>query len=262
MRRPNVWMIGDWRQTEFAPAAEYLRRETDLILLTGIHEALTTWDEPDLVLLVASRPGRFSAAEVERLHRRAPLARLIALLGGWCEGEVRSGHPWPGVSRIYAHQWQARLPRELQAWQPRTATELDRLLTSWPGAKSQRQLVGVATAQRTMFEALANACRPFGKDAVWLLPSLPLPVQHVDAIIHDATFDLARELEVMSELRDRLRNPPTLLLLDYPREHDLMRASRAGAAAVLARPYLIADLADEIERIIGKLAAVRLIAAA
>jgi CheY-like chemotaxis protein len=256
MTKLHIWMLGDWDQPEFAPAVDYLRQNAELLLVDGRPP------EPDVIFLVASRPGRFSAVEVEQLHRRAPLARLIALLGGWCEGEVRSGHPWPGVNRIYAHQWQARLPRELQTWQPRTATELDRLLTSRPAATTQRQLVGIATAPRTMFEALASACRSFGKDAVWLLPSLPLPVQHVDAMIHDATLDLACELEAMSELRDRLHNPPTLLLLDYPRENDLQLATQAGASAVLARPYLVADLAAEIERITSKPAAVRLIAAA
>ena len=263
MRQPLVWMIGDWQQAEFSPAAEYLRTETKLFELVGIAEALARHSgEPDLILLVASRPGRFSTAEVEQLHRRAPLARLIALLGSWSEGEIRSGHPWPGVTRIYAHQWQARLPRELQTWQPRTANEIDRLMSSRPAAKAQRQLIGIVAGQRTMFDALSAACRSFGKDAVWLLPNLPPPVQHVDAVIHDATHDLADELEVMSELRARLHKPPTLLLLDYPRQGDLQLAAEAGATAILARPYLIADLAAEIERITSAFESERLIAAA
>src|SRR5262245_46214259 len=124
MKGPHVWILGDWKELEFAPAVTYLRHEVDLNPLvnnvrgSGVFgvEVFTEsqvadvkdsrpQSDPDLILLVASRPGRFSAAEVEALHRRAPLARLVALLGTWCEGEVRSGHPWPGVNRIYAHQW-------------------------------------------------------------------------------------------------------------------------------------------------------------
>ena len=194
------------------------------------------------------------------LHRRAPLARLVALLGSWCEGEVRSGHPWPGVTRIYAHQWQARLPRELESWQPRTATEIDRLMNSRP-AKSERQLIGIAAAQRTMFDALATACHSFGQDAVWLLPNLPPPVQCVDAVIYDATHELPDELARLSELREQLHAPPTLLLLDFPRQSDLLAAMQAGVASVLAKPYLIADLAAEIERLATPVSQ-RLIAAA
>ncbi|MCE9527902.1 MAG: response regulator [Planctomycetales bacterium] len=281
MSKPLVWMLGDWEQPEFAPAVAYLRREVNLDLLpsdirgSGVFGVCdfakqTVWDakdggprttDPDLILLVASRPGRFSAAEVESLHRRAPLARLVALLGSWCEGEVRSGHPWPGVTRIYAHQWQVRLPRELETWQPRTATEIDRLMSIRPATKSQRQLIGIAAAQRTMFDALAAACRSYSKDAVWLLPNLPPPVQRVDAVIYDATLDLPDELARLTELRDQLHNPPALLLLNCPRQNDLEQAAQAGASSILVKPYLITDLAAEIERITTP-AAHRLIAAA
>ncbi|MFN0017182.1 MAG: hypothetical protein ACKVP0_02920 [Pirellulaceae bacterium] len=255
MRKPHVWMLGDWEQAEFAPAVGYLR--TNVSLSPAISST-----EPDLILLVASRPGRFSAAEVESLHRRAPLARLVALLGSWCEGEVRSGHPWPGVTRIYAHQWQARLPRELDTWQPRTASEIDRLMSSRPAIKSLRQLIGIAAAQRTMFDALATACRSYRKDAVWLLPHLPLPVQRVDAILYDATLDLPDELARLTELRDQLHNPPAILLLNCPRQSDLEQVRQAGATSILAKPYLIADLAAELERITSSSASQRLIAAA
>ncbi|MGI8978184.1 MAG: hypothetical protein ACR2FY_03050 [Pirellulaceae bacterium] len=262
MNMPYVWMLGDWEQPEFAPAVAYLRREADLnLLVSDAKDSRPRTNDPDLILLVASRPGRFSTAEVETLHRRAPLARLVALLGGWCEGEVRSGHPWPGVTRIYSHQWQARLPRELETWQPRTATEIDRLMSSRPATKAQRQLIGIAASQRTMYGALAAACRSFGKDAVWLLPNLPSPVQRVDAVIYDATLDLPVELVRLSELRDQLHVPSAILLLDFPRQSDLEQATAAGATAILAKPYLIADLAAEIERITAP-AVQRLIAAA
>jgi len=282
MRQPHVWMLGDWEQAEFAPAVAYLRHEANLGLLqcdvrgSGVFgvqdfaeqkvrdakDSRPRNTDPDLILLVASRPGRFSATDVESLHRRAPLARLVALLGTWCEGEIRSGHPWPGVTRIYAHQWQARLPRELATWQPRTATEIDRLMSNLPVAKAHRQLIGIAAAQRTMFDALAAACRSFGQDAVWLLPSLPPPVQRVDAVIYDATLDLPDELARLTKLREQLHSPPALLLLDFPRQINLDQTASAGATSILAKPYLIADLAAELERITSSPASQRLIAAA
>ena len=282
MNKPAVWVIGDWEQPEFGPAVAYLRREANLTLsecdlkgsgVFGVIESARqkVYDakdsrprpssDPDLILLVAARPGRFSVAEVEALHRRAPLARLVVLLGSWCEGEVRSGHPWPGVTRIYAHQWQARLQRELATWQPRTATEIDRLISSQPGMKAPRQLIGIAAAQRTMFDGLAAACRSLGKDAVWLLPNLPPPVQRVDAVIYDATLDLSTELARLSQLQSQLHAPPTVLLLDFPRERDLELAAKAGVTSILARPYLLADLMAEIERITSTVP-VRLVAAA
>ena len=84
MRRPYVRMLGDWKQPEFASAIEYLRREAKLAnsasRITGSKGGRLRPIDPDLILLVASCPGRFSAAEVESLQRRFPQTRLVASL--------------------------------------------------------------------------------------------------------------------------------------------------------------------------------------
>jgi hypothetical protein len=238
-------MLGDWKQPEFASAIEYLRREAKLAnsasRITGSKGGRLRPIDPDLILLVASRPSRFSAAEVESLQRRFPQTRLVALLGSWCEGEIRSGHPWPGVTRIYAHQWQARLPQEL---------EIRRAVTKIK-AKLPRRLVGIATAQYVSFAALAIACRSMAHESVWLPPNRPLPVPRVDAILYDATLELPAELAHLKQLREQLVRPPVVLLLDFPRPSDLELASQAGVSAVLARPYLLTDLAAELQRIMA-----------
>ena len=273
MQRPTVWLIGDCDHLEFAPAMEFLRLETLLHKFTSTGETGEyAGPEPNLILFAVARPGRFSAAQIESLYRRAPLANLLALLGGWCEGEVRSGRPWPGVTRIYAHQWQPRLRQEvlhasshvsLAAWQPRTASEMDRLLSpARTSPSTPHRLIGIMAARRTMFEALAGACETHGHSAVWLLPALPPPVQNVDAILCDATLDLTTELALLGSLREQLHAPPAIVLLDFPRYGDIARATSAGVTAVLARPYLIADLAAEIERITRAPAAIRHVAAA
>ena len=247
MRRPYVRMLGDWKQPEFASAIEYLRREAKLAnsasRITGSKGGRLRPIDPDLILLVASRPGRFSAAEVESLQRRFPQTRLVALLGSWCEGEVRPGHPWPGVTRIYAHQWQARLPQELAIRQQRAVTKIK--------AQLSRRLVGIATAQYANFAALATVCRSIGQEVVWLPANRPLPVQRVDAILYDATLELPAELAHLKQLREQLVRPPVVLLLDFPRPSDLELASQAGVSAVLARPYLLTDLAAELQRIMA-----------
>ena len=94
-------------------------------------------DSPDLMILLVAHPGEFSAAAVEEWRHRAPLARVVALLGAWCEGEARSGHPWPAIPRIYWHQWVNWFAREMSALEagicgtlslPITATDEERLL--------------------------------------------------------------------------------------------------------------------------------------
>ena len=67
----------------------------------------------DVIVVAQAYPGQFSGEALDRLARLAPLARVVVLLGSWCEGEVRSGRPWPGAIRVYWHQWPARCAQEL-----------------------------------------------------------------------------------------------------------------------------------------------------
>ena len=68
---------------------------------------------PDVIVVAQAFPGQFSLDEIDRIRGLAPLARLLGLLGSWCEGEVRTGLPWPAVIRIplsgsfyqYFHWW-------------------------------------------------------------------------------------------------------------------------------------------------------------
>jgi hypothetical protein len=92
---------------------------------------------PDVIVVAQARPGEFSHQAVDRLRRLAPLARIVGLMGSWCEGEMRSGSPWPASARVYWHQWPARCGGELghlargvpSSWSlPITATEEERLL--------------------------------------------------------------------------------------------------------------------------------------
>ena len=92
---------------------------------------------PDLIVVAQAFPGQFSHEAVDRLRQLAPLARILGLMGSWCEGELRSGSPWPATMRAYWHQWPVRCQREFRrlaegrwgSWAlPPTATEEERLL--------------------------------------------------------------------------------------------------------------------------------------
>ena len=88
-----------------------------------------------------SRPGGRSAAAP------GPLARIVGLLGSWCEGEVRSGRPWPGAMRIYWHQWPGRWHAELDRLRgacpiwglPLTAGDEDRVPAMFDAPLPRRQ---------------------------------------------------------------------------------------------------------------------------
>src|SRR4029078_6576733 len=99
----------------------------------------------------------------------APLARLVALVGPWCEGEMRSGRAWPGVVCVPWRGWQRRLPQVLGLDRsdeeraerlPRTATETERIERSIVTVAANRRFRGMAlvrTNSRLTFESIADA---------------------------------------------------------------------------------------------------------
>ena len=140
-------LLGDADRREFCEARDRLTALGRVRRAGGVEEAaaiLAGGGPPvDVIVIAQARPGEFSHDNVQRLRQIAPLARIVALLGSWCEGESRSGKPWPGVVRTYWHQWPARAERELRrlaagecsAWAlPPTATDEEHC---WP-ARSGR----------------------------------------------------------------------------------------------------------------------------
>jgi CheY-like chemotaxis protein len=123
----------------------------------------------DLLVLSESRPGRFSAAAIEALRRRSPLARVWRLLGSWCEGETRSGRPPLGCLSTYWHQWEARWAQERAraaaghppAWAlPLTSSPEERALAAaeYPLARAGGP-IGICAPHAATAMALADACR-------------------------------------------------------------------------------------------------------
>ena len=53
--------------------------------------------EPALVVIGQTWPGEIGRPQLMRLRQAAPLTRICGLFGSWCEGETRSGQPWPGL---------------------------------------------------------------------------------------------------------------------------------------------------------------------
>ena len=114
----SILLIGDADRREFRQARDELAALGASGGLPASRPRRPCWrgEEAavDVIVVAQARPGEFSHAGIERLRQSAPLARVVALLGSWCEGEVRSGKPWPAAVRTYWHQWPARADRELR----------------------------------------------------------------------------------------------------------------------------------------------------
>ena len=214
---------------------------------------------PDVVILVQSRPGIIRDSEVIELQRAVPLAGKYAVLGSWCEGESRSGKPWPGVTRCYWNDWPSRWREEIERircgqlplWSmPVTATNEERLL-SRSHSRSRRLNSGyivVVAASAEARRAVSEAARLTQTSVVECHPDQKIVAHTVQAIIWDTTLEAASDPEQVKSLKGRFRGAPLLALVTFPRRHNLEQMRAAGIAAVIAKPWLIEDLLQQIGR--------------
>jgi DNA-binding NarL/FixJ family response regulator len=256
-------LVGDADRREFRQARDELtalgrvRGASDVETAAAMLEAEEA--AVDVIVLAQARPGEFSHAEIERLRQSAPLARIVGLLGSWCEGEMRSGRPWPAVVRTYWHQWPARADRELRrlaagrrsAWAlPITATEEERLLADATEPLPMRSgLIAISSRSYAMADWLAAACRHCGYSTVWLRPPRPVRVRGAAAVLMDGSRCRGEQCDELRQLAAATAPAPLVALLDFPRIEDVDRARCAGAAAVLSKPFQVEDLFWHLDRV-------------
>jgi hypothetical protein len=264
MHELSILLLGQTNRTEFEQARNILAsfgnvwEFSDVVLAAA---ALTDAEAvPDMIVVAQAFPGQFSHQAIDRLRRLAPLARVIGLMGSWCEGEMRTGWPWPGVVRTYWHQWAARCNRELRrlvrgetcSWSlPPTATEEERLLAntgvSWPRREG---VVVIRARSHETADWLSAACRSRGFATVWQRAPGVTRVEGATATIFDAGSFCPEEYEELERLAGA-QSAPVVAILAFPRVEDRRRALSAGAAAVLSKPLTIDDLFWELEKVVG-----------
>lgn len=268
----RILLTGDYAREEFAPAVAEMREAGDLTAIVSLKSAaewLTANSSARLTVVAQARPGQFTAAAIERLRAAAPLTPIVALLGSWCEGEMRSGSPWPGVPRVYWHQWSDRFQREsdriargeLSEWQqPLTATADERLLWNRRLSTVQRAAVGDARKQVTgvvavvsdepeMTHWLAATCRQHNLSAIATRRYPSTPIEGVSVLVWDAGLPAPGVAEEFSKLAGFFAGAAVVVLLDFPRADDVLELTSRGAAAILAKPFGVADFVSHVKRL-------------
>jgi hypothetical protein len=207
-----------------------------------------------LLVLAESRPGQFSSKKIDELRRAAPLVRVWRLLGGWCEGEQRSGRPPEGCTRSYWHQWRERFAREAAAardgrcpaWGfPLTLTADERTLAdAWLDIPQREGRVVVCAAHNESAASLADACRLGGYDTAVMRDTDPTSWQgaRAMAVLWDTTAERACDPRLVQRLRQATWNAPLLAVIGFPRPEDTRRAIAAGISKVISKPLVITDL--------------------
>ena len=266
----SVWLIGEARTAEFSQAVAWLGARAACRQFADARDAVAqaasrragagrSTIDPDAIVFCAARPGSIWRTQVDALSRAFPLARLAALVGPWCEGELRSGRPWPGVSRVYWHQWQSRLPELLNELGgsvprlPRTATDVDVLLSSHGQSRPAKIAgsVGIVAARHTDFEALAGVLGSVTGNCRWLLSGAAATIEPVDVLLVDAAGELAAAMCDLEQLRSAVGPVPALVLCHFPRPEEACHLLATPRTEFLAQPFLVRDLLHSLAALMG-----------
>jgi len=262
---PKILLTGDYWHADFQEIISNPLCSTTLVHTDQLDNYQISKTEFDLVVIASSRRDQYAADFIEAIVDRAAPCPTIAVLGSWCEGESRSGKPWPGVSRIYWHQWQGRFKRflsnlseqKIAEWQmPRTASDADRIdqaHSSCIKLYGNGRSIGISSHTATDFQMLADASKHFGFTPSWI------EQQQWDANLGDNIAAVCLNADSWNDsvasrvdwLKNELEiTAPIVLTLNFPRQSDLADARSAGVSEVVSKPFQLDDLGQSIERAI------------
>jgi hypothetical protein len=246
-----VRLVGDIDHPDFRDAIGLIQRSAIVYSRVDVSS--------ELIVLAQSRPGTIRTSTVERIRHDAPLAGIVALLGSWCEGETRTGRPWPGVQRFYWYEFPAWFRRQLALRNAGRCPEwaqcdlglrsADFGLRNALGAS--RGVIQLSVAHRETADAMTDALDAAGYATVWhRRGECGTYVRGAVAGIWDGgQLDESEAGELASFCRrlDRYHTP-VVAILDFPRRDQVARALECGAAAVLGKPWRIDDLLATVEQ--------------
>ena len=260
LKPPVVQLVGEIDHPDFVDAVELLRSQSCAVVATS--------EPPELIVIAQSRPGVFSTRQVEALRRAAPLAGVVALLGSWCEGETRTGRPWPGVHRLYWYEfstwWRRQRARHAAGLCPQwllpanaapRRSDCGSIGSDRGSRKLHKGVVVVRTPCRETAIALADALDLGCYATAWHAPGRSRPLIHgaMAGVWEGGQLDDAEAADLNAFCRElRGADAPVIALLDFPRRHNADRATDIGAAKVLGKPWSNAELIATVEMVVRR----------
>jgi hypothetical protein len=255
---PAVEIIGDADHADFRDAISLLRESARIV-----NES----QEPvELVVVAQSRPGMIGQQQIELLRQSKPLAGVVALLGSWCEGETRTGRPWPGVERLYWYEfpawWQRQLDLRSAGRCPDWARpDAHRFSTAachtGPGttrfAARGRDLIALRASHHDTTSILADILHRAGYATVeQSFARKAAQTRGAAAGIWDGGQLSDHETNDLAQFCRRLaiEGAPVVALLDFPRRDRVDLALQLGAAAVLGKPWINVEVIGTLQAVI------------
>lgn len=262
MRARQVWLLGDRQPSEFAAAAQWLTDRFTVRWLSSRAELERDWGElsqgpaPDWVVLLSSHPGEWQSADVLQIRTRFPVARLVALLSSWHEGERRSGQPLAGVWSVMWHRWLPFLEGEWRALQagragclaePSTTSVTELLLSERSDESVVARRVAVWSAHPVTRAGLDETLRQLGHVVVGAAGDAEVVIWDDIGWSHDQGESSA--CVGLAELVAEVNPAKVLVLAAGVRWQEAAAWQAQGVGGVLAKPFLLSDLSWWIEHL-------------
>jgi len=266
----NAWLVGTFEGTD---AAEVPAWAIDALSGASFRRfrtlrAAAGWNgEPaDVVLVVQHRPREFAASDIAALIASQPLAQFLVGLGAWCGSSTRSEAAWP--ESIAVPVW------DLCSSLRQIASALEQGDVSPPWQTSGRE--DVLLSKRAFLLSRAGCAgqvtQSSSNSAGTAGPTVAIAVESVDRVFAESLRDIVGEsifteeeasasrvtlfdadplpmrLAALTELRRRRSTDRIIALVDQPTRASVERLKRAGADAVIAKPFRAGELWDSIAR--------------
>ncbi len=240
-------VTGDWNHEEFSDFFSPLEDDSIFLSFEDAVEFLDKAEQPIANAIIASpRPGRFSQSQVEQICQVSPFTNFFALLGGWCEGETRTGFPWKGINRVYWHQqsfFRETLKEENDdtlpvSRLPRTFSTAD--MTIWMSNRDQQVgagLVGIIARDWDTYEGIAECCHLHGFSTHWLEDEKRISAKGFDAIVCDIPFEIEALINQWGGYFSQNSHTPIVALASFPRRSCWKKLHQCGNVEVLSKPY-------------------------
>ena len=254
MAQPQVLFCGDPDWAEFIGPIRWLNERASVKCTPEASRVVAALykDAFDAVVIGQRRPGELSDRFLEGLRQAAPLTPIVCLLGSLCEGEMRSGAPWPGAIRCYAHRFVAQMGSQFAQlarfgstkWAPPfTATEEDRSVTTeLHDSSHSSQRIAVISSDREARTALFGIFHHAGFSTTALGGDWERLDESVEVIVWDCVAGFAECRASFDRAVQVAPQTPKFVILGFPRAHDLDDALSRGATAVVSKPFLVDEL--------------------
>src|SRR6056297_37548 len=232
-----LW-IGPRDTAETAPAFGYCQRQASQLALRDDFADAAARRADAVTTIVAVRAWRAAvpSGDLKRVESRYPDARRIQLVGSQCEGEARTGHPWPDWQRLRWHAWNQVMP----GWFEDRA-DPDRLDAVPLDGHVGWGVTMIVAASRQAAAPLLDLLTANSATGLWTPPARVGMATNVQRVIWD---DSAAPSTSAAHWRERLGTVATApgarhaWTMNYPRAAELAAAREGGVDAMFSKPYL------------------------